>query len=179
MDIASLIHSYGYLAVAAGTFLEGETVLLAAGAVAFHGYLSPPLVVVVAALSGFAGDQIYFHAGRRYGTALLSRFPSMQPRAARVTGLLERYNVPVILIIRFLYGLRVIGPIVIGMSNVSWVRFLILNLVGAFIWATVITSVGYGLGQGLMYARAYLDLDKVWILAALGFSCIIVWLILK
>jgi membrane protein DedA with SNARE-associated domain len=41
-----------------------------------------------------------------------------------------------------MYGLRLIGPIVIGMSAVSPLRFAILNMVGAALWATSVAGVG-------------------------------------
>ena len=167
MDIPGLIQSYGYLAVAVGTFLEGESVLLTAGAAAFHGYLWMPAVILIAALSGFLGDQISFCAGRRYGNRLLAKFPSLQPRAAHVSALLERHNVLFILAVRFMYGLRVAGPMAMGMSGIYWSRFLVLNLVGAIIWAITIASIGYGLGQGFVYLLAHFDAEEIWLLVAL------------
>lgn len=167
MDIAAFIQSYGYAAVGLGTFLEGETVLLAAGAAAFHGYLTLPVVIAVATLASFAGDQVFFLIGRRYGTRLLARFPALEPRAARASALLERHHVTLILVVRFLYGLRIAGPVAIGMSGVPWGRFLSFNLVGAIVWAMLIASIGYGLGQGLAFALGGFDADEVWLLAAL------------
>src|SRR5690348_9687180 len=108
MDVASLIQTYGYGAIAAGTFLEGETVLLAAGAAAARGYLWLPMIIAVAAFFGFLGDQIFFLLGRRYGRDLVAHFPSLQPKVARISALLERHDAPLILAIRFLYGLRTV-----------------------------------------------------------------------
>lgn len=177
VDIGGLIHTYGYLAVAVGTLLEGETVLVAAGVAAHHGYLSLPTVIVVATLGGFLGDQIFFFLGRRYGTVLLVRFPSLQPRAARVTALLDRYHVPLILAVRFLYGLRTVGPAAIGMSSVSWVRFSTLNLVGAIVWAALFAGVGYGLGQGLVEAERALGVSQRWVLALFLLAVVVGWVI--
>lgn len=74
MDIPGLIQNYGYLAVAVGTFLEGETILIMAGAAAHRGYLTMPMVIMVGTIASFFGDQLYFYVGRRYGAALLKRF---------------------------------------------------------------------------------------------------------
>ncbi len=176
MDIADLIQNYGYLAVAAGTFLEGETILFMAGAAAYRGHLALPTVMLVGTLASFFGDQLYFYAGRRYGTVLLERFPSMQSRAARAKALLERHHLPLILSIRFLYGLRIAGPFAIGMSGVPWFRFFILNLMGALVWAMVIAGAGYGFGQALAYLLRGFDNDEAWALAALLLSGLLWWL---
>ena len=93
----------------------------------------------------------------------------MQPRAARVNGLLERHHLLVILSIRFLYGLRVAGPIAIGMSRVSWSRFVLLNGLAAVLWALLIAGIGYGAGHALVYLLKGIDADEVW-----GFSLLLV-----
>jgi len=178
MDVATAIQSYGYAAVAVGTLLEGESVLLAAGAAASRGYLSLPNVIALATLGGFLGDQTGFAIGRRYGVALLNRLPSLAPRAERVGALLERHHVPLILGVRFMYGLRIAGPIAIGMSGVQWSRFMLLNLLGALIWATLIASIGYGLGAGLRTVLGDFDADEWWLVAAVLLPPVI-WLLAR
>ena len=120
MSMVELIQGYGYWAVAAGAFLEGETMLLVAGAAASRGHLWLPAVVGVAALASFGGDQLWFYLGRRYGNQLLARYPSLVARTAHARALLERHHLALILSIRFLYGLRIAGPVAIGMSEVLW-----------------------------------------------------------
>lgn len=176
MTVVELIQSYGYLAVAAGTFLEGETVLLVAGAAANRGHLWLPAVVAVAALASFAGDQLYFLLGRRYGARLLQRFPSLQARTARVRALLARHDLPVILSIRFLYGLRIAGPLAIGMSGVPWPRFFLLNGLGALAWALAVAAIGYGLGHAAAHWLTAIDADELWALAAVLMLGLLWWL---
>jgi membrane protein DedA with SNARE-associated domain len=177
MDIPGLIQHYGYLAVAAGTFLEGETILIMAGAAAYRGYLTLPMVIAVGTMASFVGDQIYFYLGRRYGAAILLRYPSLQSRATRANALLERHHVPLILFIRFLYGLRIAGPFVLGMSEVSWIRFLVLNFIGAVVWAALITGGGYGFGHGVGYLVGEFDTDEAWQLASVLLAGLLWWLV--
>jgi len=176
VDIGALIQSYGYAAVGMGAFLEGESVLLLAGAAAARGHLSLPAVIAVAAAASFVGDQLFFQVGRRHGSALLARFPALAPGAARASTLLERHHVLLILAVRFLYGLRIAGPIAMGMSGVHWSRFFALNLVGAVIWAILVANVGYGLGRGLAYALGSFDADEAELLAALLLPALLWWL---
>lgn len=169
VNVPELIQHYGYLAVAVGTFLEGETVLLLlAGAAASRGHLALPTVIGVATLASFAGDQLFFLLGRRHGSRLLARWPSLHARTARARGLLERHHTSVILAVRFLYGLRVAGPIAIGMSGVPWLRFLLLNLAGAIVWAIIVAGVGYGFGQAAARMLGGVDADELlWVGALL------------
>jgi membrane protein DedA with SNARE-associated domain len=149
LDLASLIQSYGYPAVFLGTLLEGETILALAGLAAHRGYLALPWVTAVAALGGFVGDQICFSIGRFNGERALARFPKLAPGVTRVNGLVERYGAPLVVLVRFMYGLRAVGPIAIGMTGMHWLRFAALNALGAAIWAALIASAGYALGDAL------------------------------
>ncbi len=149
MTLPELVNQYGYATVFLGSLLEGETVLLLAGAAAQRGYLSYPLVCAIAFLGGTLGDQVLFAIGRRWGTGLLRRYPRFQERAARTQALIRRHQNVLVIGVRFMYGLRLIGPVAIGMSAVSARRFLVLNLIGAAIWAPLVVGIGYLFGHAL------------------------------
>lgn len=154
MSLPQLLSEYGYLAVFVGSLLEGETVLVLAGFAAHQGYLSFYWIVLLAFCGGAMGDQFYFVLGRRYGEVLLRRFPRLSDPARRVTRHLLRYHEALIVGVRFMYGLRILGPIVIGMSDVPAWRFVILNAIGAAVWAVTITTVGFLFGQALQLLLA-------------------------
>ena len=150
MSLSEFLAQYGYLAVFAGALLEGETVLLLAGFAAQQGYLSLPWVIVVALCGGVLGDQACFLLVRRYGRRLLERFPSLALGVQRVDRLLLRYHSGLIVGLRFLYGLRLIGPLAIGMSTVRTARFVAFNLIGAALWAPLVGGAGYLFGHTLV-----------------------------
>ncbi len=147
--LQELVDQYGYIAVAVGSLLEGETVLLLAGAAIDRGYLDFMPVVLLAFVGGTLGDQILFLLGRRYGTALLAASPKWAERAKPVHRLIERHGDGLIVAVRFLYGLRLIGPFVIGTSSVALHRFALFNMLGAAIWAPLVVGVGYFFGQAI------------------------------
>ncbi len=150
MDLSELIETYGYWVVLIGTLLEGESVLLLAGYAAFSGLLELHWVIAVATMGSFMGDQLWFYLGRTRGASLLLKFPSYAAPAARAQELLDRYHTPIILALRFLYGLRTVLPFVIGMSStISTFRFQVLNLTGAVVWATLGTVAGYLFGNAI------------------------------
>lgn len=144
MDIAYLIQTYGYFAVALGSFLEGEAVLLAGSLAAYHGHLALPVVMSIAALASFLGDLPYFFAGRRYGPRVLQRFPSLQGKQSRMESMMHRHHVSLILCLRFLYGMRIAGLLALGMSRMRVLRFLLLDFIGAIVWSAGICAAGYG-----------------------------------
>ena len=147
MDLQHLISAYGYWAIIAGTFLEGETILILGGLAAHEGYLALSWVIVSAFIGSLSGDQLYFLLGRKYGTRILAQWPSLQARAVKANRLLVKFQTWLIVGFRFMYGFRIVTPFVIGMSSVTASRFFIFNALGALIWAAGIGTGGYLLGR--------------------------------
>jgi len=167
MDLAGLIDSYGYWAVLVGAFLEGETILALAGLAAFRGYLDLYKVVLIALLAGFLGDQFYFFLGRFKGQQVLARLPKMQARAQRFDAMLSRWHAPLIVGIRFMYGFRIVGPLLLGMGRVPAWKFMVYNFIGAALWAPLITGIGYFFGSMVKTTLGHLKRYELWIFGAL------------
>src|SRR5436305_2304111 len=138
-----LVGQLGYLAIFIGTFLEGESVLALGGVAAAYGYLSLPAVIGTAIVGGFLGDQACFYAGRRYGERVLARFPSLAAKAPRVQAIVRRWDAAAVIVLRFCYGLRISGPIMIGSCGISPWRLSLFNFIGVLIWAPIVAGVGY------------------------------------
>lgn len=149
MTIEEFISAYGYLAVAVGTFFEGETVLVIGGFAAYRGYLELPWVIVAAFIGTWLADQFYFHIGQAGGQRLLDKRPAWKAKSRRVFYLLERYEVWFIIGYRVMYGLRTVTPVIMGASNISALRFLLLDAVGVALWAGVVGTLGYLFGSTL------------------------------
>ena len=162
MTFADFLSQYGYLGLFGGCLLEGETLLLLAGIFAHRGYLSFPIVVAVAFVGGTLGDQICFFVGRRYGDTLLGRWPKWEAPAQRVHRMIERHSAWLIVGVRFMYGLRLIGPVVIGMSGIGALRFAVFNMIGAAIWALAVGGAGYLFGHAIEWFLADLALFEKW-----------------
>jgi membrane protein DedA with SNARE-associated domain len=147
--LQALIIRWGYAAVLFGTFLEGETILLAGGAMAHRGLLSLPLVIACGFSASFGGDQAWFFLGRRYGPNVLARRPAWAASAERVRTWFHRYGTAFVLAFRFIYGIRILTPVLLGTNSYPRSRFIPLNAVGAALWATTFSSLGWALGEGI------------------------------
>ena len=176
MSLETLIVSYGYPVLFFGAMLEGETVLLLGAYLAHEGYLDLKWVTLTTLAGTLVIDQCYFYLGRTKGGRLLARRPNWSRRAARVQALLMRYQLPVALGFRFLYGLRMLTPFVMGMAGFSRSRFLLYNLVGGIVWALTVTLAGYTLGHAaevfLRDSRRY----QLWLLGGVALAGLLFWL---
>ncbi|ECM8466260.1 DedA family protein [Salmonella enterica subsp. enterica serovar Enteritidis] len=170
MDINTLITHYGYAALVIGSMAEGETVTLLGGVAAHQGLLKFPLVAAAVALGGMMGDQLLYLLGRCYGGKILRRFPRYHTKIRRAQKMIQRHPYLFVIGTRFMYGFRVVGPLLIGASRLPPKIFLPLNIVGALIWALLFTTLGYLGGEVL--APWLHDLDQhlrhgVWLILAI------------
>lgn len=151
-----LVVRWGYLAVVLGTFLEGETILVAAGAMAHRGLISLPLVMLCAFIGSVGGDQLWFQLGHRYGQPFLDRRPAWKARTAVVDRYAARFGSFFVLGFRFIVGVRTVTPALLGASGYPRLRFAWLNALGGALWSVAVGSAGYALGAAItqLLARA-------------------------
>lgn len=146
MDINGLIEQYGYAALVIGSVAEGETITLLGGVAAHQGLLKFSLVVAAVALGGMIGDQLLYFLGLRFGPTLLQRFAGIKensPCSAAYPATSPLFVIGT----RFMYGFRIIGPILIGASRLPPKIFLPLNILGAIARALIFTTLGYVGGE--------------------------------
>lgn len=151
IDWQELLQTYGYWAILLGTFLEGETIVILAGICVAGGQMSFEGVALSAFLGSSLSDQLVFSLGKYKGNAILARFPSLRKKRKRVAWLLRKYDTFLILGFRFVYGIRNVTPIILGMSRIPHRRFLLWNLIGAFVWATSFTAAGCYFGHAMTH----------------------------
>ena len=168
MSIESYIITFGYIALFLGTFLEGETILIIAGFLAHRGYLSLSLVALIAFLGSFFGDQLFFYFGRTGGQAFLNRRPYWKHRVQRVSVIIEQNSSLIVLCLRFLYGLRVITAVIVGISGFRARRFFFLNAMSAIMWAVMFAWLGYAFGQLLEPLLTKIKFFELWTVLAIA-----------
>lgn len=149
MDLPALVQQYGLAAVFVGTFLEGETVLLLAAASTHLGLLDLRAVLAVAVVGAFLGDNAAFLVGRHFGSHVTERFPRLGAAVPRVDQLLKRWRWIAVIALRFMYGLRIAGPVLIGAGTMPAWEFVAANALGAVLWAALIGGLGYVAGHAV------------------------------
>lgn len=147
LDVNHLLATYGYWAIFIGCLLEGETILILGGMAAHQQVLKLLPVIGYASVAGMLGDQLLFWGGRYFGARLLPRLHRQQAAIDRVSELINRYPTTSIFSVRFLYGMRLVGPLVIGACKVSPIKFFFINLLGAAVWASLFATAGYWAGE--------------------------------
>ncbi len=154
------LNQYGYLAVFGLVLIEdfgvpvpGETVLILGAVYAGTGRLSIVLVALLGFLGAMLGDNIGFAIGHFGGRRLIERYghyvfltPERFDQASRF---FDRHGGKIIIVARFIEGLRQANGIIAGTSGMHWSRFLVFNAIGAALWVAVWTSIGYFSGSNI------------------------------
>lgn len=134
-----------------GVPLPGESLLIFASALAAHGELSLPALMLCAWSGAVMGDNIGYLIGRRLGCALVLRYGTKigitSERLAWVEGTFARYGPATVAFARFLNVLRQLNGVVAGTLKMDWKRFLIFNALGGALWVSVWTLAGFYLGK--------------------------------
>jgi membrane protein DedA with SNARE-associated domain len=152
------LNQFGYLAVLGLVLVEdfgipvpGETVLILAAVYAGAGRLNVFLVGLLGFLGAVMGDNIGFAIGHFGGRPLIERYGRyifLTPeRVNRATDFFERHGGWIIIVARFIEGLRQANGIIAGISGIHWAKFLVFNAIGAALWVAVWTSIGYFSGS--------------------------------
>ena len=140
------LHQYGYFALSAGTFIEGETAIMVASSLVNSGFFEGPYTVIFAFFGSFVSDWLYFTIGRLNGKYFLERRPTLKAKFQPAENFFIAHRLPVLFSYRFLYGFRILLPLMIGMSNIKVLHFLGYSLAAGLFWATIVSSVGYAAG---------------------------------
>lgn len=152
-SLAPTLDHYGYWAVAGFVFLEdfgvplpGETILIAAAVYAGAGRLNPVAVGGVAVVAAVLGDNVGFGIGHVAGRAAILRWGRYvlltEERLATAERFFDRRGGAIVVVARFVEGLRQANGIVAGASEMSWLRFLPYNVLGAVLWVATWVTVG-------------------------------------
>jgi undecaprenyl-diphosphatase len=140
------------LGESAGLPIPGETALIVAGGLAHDGQLSIWAVIAVAAMSAIVGDMIGYWVGRRGGRKLLlreGRFSAHRHAAvAKADQYFEKYGLVTVFFARFVPGVRVVGAVAAGTTQMRFRNFAIANALGCWAWATTVASIAYAVGPG-------------------------------
>lgn len=132
-----LLKKYGYIILFVWGMLEGEAGLIMAGLLSHEGDMNLYIAIFVAGLGGFAGDQLYFYIGRFNKTYVHKKFRGQRRKFAFAHLLLKKHGWPIIFMQRYMYGMRTIIPISIGLTRYDAKIFALINLISAWCWAGV------------------------------------------
>jgi membrane protein DedA with SNARE-associated domain len=159
-----LLETHGLLAYGAvfgvlvacglGLPLPEDISLILGGYLAYHGAASLPVMMFVGFAGILVGDTLIYVAGRRLGTRVgqrpgfFSRIVTPAKRA-RVEQLFARHGQKIVMVARFLPGVRAVTYFTAGSARMTYIRFILWDGLAALVSAPLFVYLGYRFGGEL------------------------------
>ena len=165
LDPQKLIASFGLIGIflivfaesglLVGFFLPGDSLLFAAGLLTHPNdtfFLDVPIWVLSlgCAIAAIAGDQVGYLIGNRAGPRIFNRPESRlfkREHVVRAEEFFENYGAKAIILARFVPIVRTFVPVVAGVSNMHYRRFVTFNVIGGTVWGAGFPLLGWALGE--------------------------------
>ena len=186
--VAPLLDRWGYLAVAGmigvdsfGIPAPGQTVMVAAAIYAGWGRLNIFGVAAIAFVAAVMGDNVGYWIGVRGGRKVAHKYGKyifLTPeRLERAERFFARRGNRIVLVARFIDGIRQFNGVIAGITAMPWRTFLLYNALGAFLWVGWWTTIAYLLGTHLVEIIDHAHRYKWWaIVGIVGAIGIYAWL---
>ena len=144
---------FGESAIALDLFVPGEVGMVFIGAAARDGNAPLALVIGAGVLGAIAGDNLSYFIGRRWGTTVLYRWAwlrrRVEPSVERSRKHFTRRGGVAVFVARWVGALRAVMPVVAGISEMPYRRFLAWDASAAVLWTSAVVSLGYYLGDDI------------------------------
>lgn len=148
----SNLATYGYIVLFLYSLGGGFVALMAAGVLSYGGKMDLNTSIAVAFVANFIGDALLFYMGRYHKSDVMNYLRKHRRKLALSHLLMKRHGSWIIIIQKYVYGIKTLIPIAISLTKYDFTKFNVLNAVGAALWAV---SIGYGsylAGNALMAA---------------------------
>jgi len=178
-DIETLIASGGILLIAGivfaesglliGFFLPGDTLLFGAGLAASQGTISLPWLLVAVIIAAIVGDNVGYSIGRRAGPRIFKRKDGIlfrQEYLQKSEEFYEKHGGKTIILARFTPIVRTFAPVVAGAGKMTRKRFMMFNVLGAFIWGGLMPLLGYSVGGKIPHLDKYIEIVIIGVMVA-------------
>jgi membrane protein DedA with SNARE-associated domain len=143
-----LVDRFGLAAVFLGCIAEGESAAILGGFFAHQGLFAIWQVITAAFAGSFLGDGLFFLAGKYLSDSAFVYGMRQKPAFGYACRMVEAYPGPYVLLNRYVYGFRILGGVVAGLSGISMPKFVVLNALASLIWAILFVGLGYACGLG-------------------------------
>lgn len=169
IDLIEIIKAVGYVGMFAivfaesglffGFFLPGDSLLFTAGLLASQGFMNIWALVPLLVVAAITGDSAGYWMGKKFGGWLMRQkdtFFFQKHHLLKAQRFYEEHGGKTLILARFIPAIRTFAPIVAGMANMQYEKFLSYNVVGGFLWAVGMTLGGFFLGTFVPNVDKYL-----------------------
>ncbi len=149
-EMLTNLSTYGYIVLFLYSLGGGFVALLGAGVLSFMGKMDLSLSITIAFIANFIGDSLMFYMSRYHKREMMEYFKKHRRKLAFSHLLLKKHGSWIIIIKKFIYGLKTLVPLAVGLTKYDFWKFSAYNAIGAAIWAIVVGGLSFLFGGALI-----------------------------
>lgn len=161
-DAFTNLETYGYIGLFLYSLGGGFVALVAAGVLSYMGKMDLTTVILIAFIANAIGDVLLFYMARYQKSMMIQSLKKQRRKLALAHVMMKKNGSWIILIQKFVYGIKTLIPIAIGLTKYDFKKFAILNTLSAAVWALVFGLGSYYTG-GSIVKFAEIVSEKPWI----------------
>jgi len=161
-DTFSNLATYGYIGLFLYSLGGGFVALVGAGVLSYMGKMDLATSMAVAFVANSIGDVMLFYMARYQKKTMMEGIKKHRRKLALSHVMMKKYGSWIILMQKFVYGIKTLIPIAIGLTKYDFKKFAVLNVIGAGIWALAFGLGSYYSGNALVKFAEIVS-DKPWI----------------
>jgi len=142
-DILSSLSTYGYLILAFYSFGGGMVALIGAGILSSMGEMDISTSIFVATLFNFIGDSVLFYLAKTNKKEVMGYMQKHKRKIAYTNLLMRKYGWLAVFLQKYIYGVKTLVPIVMGLTKYEFKKFVILNFFASILWGLVIGLISF------------------------------------
>ena len=144
------IRDWGYIALFLYSFGGGFVGLAIASVLSYSGDLNIYVCIIIAAISNFIGGQFLFFLARKNKNYEKDMIKKYGRKIALAHLLMKKYGSFVIFVQKYIYGIKTLVPLAMGITKYSALKFTIFNAMAAILWACVIGYASFTAGEFIL-----------------------------
>ena len=145
-----LIQDWGYVALFLYSFGGGFVGLVFAGVLSYAGDLNIYVSIIVAGISNFLGDQFLFFLARKNKSYAKDMMKKYGRKIALAHLMMRKYGSLVVFVQKYIYGIKTLIPLAMGLTKYSAVKFMIFNILATILWAVIVGYASYSAGEYIL-----------------------------
>ncbi len=141
--ILTSLSTYGYLILAYYSLGGGMLALIGAGILSSMGKMDITTSILIATVANAVGDNLLFYLARTNKETVQKYLKKHRRKIAWTNLLMRRYGWMAVFLQKYIYGVKTLVPIVMGLTKYDMKKFTILNIPASIVWGLVVGLVSY------------------------------------
>ncbi len=168
-SVIDSLSTYGYIILFLYSLGGGMVAIIAAGVLSYAGKMDLSTSIAVAFVANAIGDSLLFYMSRYNKAQVMPYLKKHRRKLALSHILMKKYGDKIIFFQKFVYGIKTLIPMGIGMTKYPAFKFNVLNVLSAFVWSLSLGYLSFSAGEAITKFSTYFS-TYPWLAPVILFS---------